>query len=197
MGIFKLQKELCNAFSSQEELEKSMNKAVVHVYPFSYLSDLSFSFCRETVTRIIIGDFSCKRVTSFVISNFPKLVDLEIGRGCFHSGNPENVPEPYNSSPEEKKLPYHLVFLVSYCDNLTSITMLQWSFVRFTKVQISNLKALRTLCFGVVTSSTTIRVNSNNFYYAESLTISSLVRLAVLCRSSFVRIIKDRKYELL
>ena len=78
-GVFKLQKALCNAFSSQKEHEKSARGAVVQVHPFSYMPDLSFSFCREKVVQIVIGNFSCKRVTSFVLSNFPKLVKLEIG----------------------------------------------------------------------------------------------------------------------
>ena len=197
-GVFKLQKALCNAFSSQKELEKSARGAVVQVHPFSYMPDLSFSFCREKVVQIVIGNFSCKRVTSFVLSNFPKLVKLEIGRGCFHSGNPENTPEPYNSSPQEKERSSQLMFLVSYCDNLTSITMRQWSFTRFNKVRISNLKSLKTLCFGIVSSVTTILKNSNNFYYAESLTLSSTVGFDLLCcRSSFVRRFGHRKCEFL
>ena len=162
------------------------------------MPDLSFSFCRDTVVQIVIGDFSCKQVTSFVLSNFPKLVKLEIGRGCFHSGNPENTPEPYNSSPQEKECSSHLMFLVSYCDNLTAITMRQWSFTRFNKVRISNLKSLRILRLGVVSSTTTILANSNNFYYAESLTLSGAIGFRFLmCRSSFVRRLSNRKCEFL
>ena len=162
------------------------------------MPDLSFSFCRDTVVQIVIGNFSCKQVTSFVLSNFPKLVKLEIGRGCFHSGNPENTPEPYNSSPQEKESSSHLMFLVSYCDNLTAITMRQWSFTRFNKVRISNLKSLKILRFGVVSSTTTILANSNNFYYAESLTLSSAFGFGFSSRrSSFVRRLSNRKCEFL
>lgn len=154
-------------------LENSTRGTLVQIPSFSYLPTLSFSFCQNVVVQIVIGNNCCKRVASFVLSNFPRLSKLEIGRGCFHTGNPENTPEPYNSSPKEKKATNHLAFVVSYCHNLTEIKMQQWSFTRFTRVRLTNLNSLKILHFGIITSNTTVRENSNNFYYTDNLTLSS------------------------